>query len=62
MRLNIQSSDTTLHAGDMELLAPETLDQLVRALMPREREELARDGREALDRRLEAGRLVREGE
>lgn len=62
MRLNIGTSDTTVHAGDLELLAPETLEQLVHALMPRVREELARDGRQALDRRLEAGRLVREGE
>jgi hypothetical protein len=46
----------------MDVLAPDTLEQLVRALVPRVREELARDGRQALDRRLEAGRLVREGE
>jgi hypothetical protein len=62
MRLNIQSSDTTFHAGDMDVLAPDTLEQLVRALLPRVREELARDGRQALDRRLDAGRLVHEGE
>jgi len=62
MRMNIRSADTTLHATDMELLAPETLEQLVRALMPRVREELARDARHAHDRRLEADRLVTEGE
>jgi hypothetical protein len=58
--MNIRSAETTLHATDMELLAPETLDQLVRALVPRVRQEIARDARSAHDRRLEAGRLIDE--
>jgi hypothetical protein len=62
MRIDIHSAETTLHATDMELLAPETLEQLVRALMPRVREELARDARYTHERRLDAGRLVGEGE